>query len=239
MHRLLPLIALLLPAPALADITARYTSKDAVFTVEIDDGGNARAGIDGKFVLIRRDGVDYVVLFGRDGRPHVARADAALAKFGEKSSPPRGWQTELTAEGDATVAGYPGSVWRFGPAGDPAPLELVMSPDPTLAPIGEVFRRAASAFAQVIDKHGGENSDAAEGVRSLFSHGTPVRIREKREDRELIALQSVSRAGIDSHRFDLPGPVSTPEEFFAAIAPPPPDPNAPPIMIENPAPPKP
>ena len=125
MRRLLPLIALLLPAPALADVTANYAAHGARFVVEVDEGGNSRAGIDGKFALIRRDGVDYFVLYARDGTPHVTRADAALVAFGKKSPPPTAkWRTELTAGGNAVVAGYPGTVWRFGPAGDASPLEL-------------------------------------------------------------------------------------------------------------------
>jgi hypothetical protein len=239
MRRLLPLIALLLPTPALADVTASYTAGSTVMTVEVDDGGNARAGIDGKFVLIRRDGIDYVVVWGRDGAPHVMRADAALAHLGGKAPPAgKAWKTELSAAGDATVAGHPGSVWRFGPAGEP-PLEFVMSPDPTLAPVGQVFARAADAFGQFIDAHATPNGDAAAGARSLLSHGTPIRIRETRIEpspgKIALELKSVSTTEIDSHRFDLPGPVMTPDAFFAEMEPAPSDYTAT-VEIPNPKP---
>lgn len=105
MRRLLLPIALLLPAPALADVTARYDAHGAEFAVEVDDGGNARAGIDGRFALIRRDGVNYVVLYSRDGVPHVARADAVLARMAELSRPPETWRNQSAAGGDAIVAG--------------------------------------------------------------------------------------------------------------------------------------
>lgn len=224
MRRLLPLIALLLPAPALADVTASYTTGSAVLTVEVDNGGNTRAGVDGKFLLIRRDGVDYVVMYDH-GTAHVARAAEALAQFAKHAPTPQGksWKTELSAEGDATVAGRPGSVWRFGPAGE-SPLEFVMSPDPALAPVGQVFARVADSFGAFVDTQVGPTGDAATGVRSLFSHGTPLRISDTRVEparpKVLIELQSVSTAEIDAHRFDLPGPVMTAEAFFAAVMPP-------------------
>jgi len=226
MRRLLPLIALLLPTPALADVTASYTAGSAVLTVEVDDGGNARAGIDGKFMLIRRDGIDYAVAYAPDGKPLVTRADDALAHFA-KHSPPQGksWKTELSAEGDATVAGHPGSVWRFGPAGE-SPLEFVMSPDPALAPVGQVFARLADAFGKFVDSVAGPTADASTGVHSLFSHGTPIRIRDVKVEpspgKVMIELKSVSTAEIDAHRFDLPGPVMTADAFFAAVMPAPP-----------------
>ncbi|MES2441973.1 MAG: hypothetical protein V4574_04020 [Pseudomonadota bacterium] len=217
-RRLLPLAALLLPAPALADTTARYAAGQAIFTVEVDDGGNARAGIDGRFALIRRDGVIYVVLYPRDGAPQVARADAVLTLMGEVSKPPETWRTEFTAEGDATVAGYRGSVWRFGPAGDP-PLEFLMSADPALAPVGAVFRGAADVLAAFIAAHVTEG-DPVGDVRSLFSHGTPIRLRETRPGGgDILTLQSVGTGEIDSHRFDLPGPVAGADAFVAAIRP--------------------
>jgi hypothetical protein len=202
-------LLMLLPAPALADVTASYTAGSAVFTVEVDDGGNTRAGIDGRFVLIHRDGIDYVVMYDHDGVPHVARAGEALAGFAEKTPPPdRKWRTELSAEGDATVAGHSGSVWRFGPAGE-LPLEFVMSADPTLAPVGQLLARAADTVGKFIDAHVGPTGDAAAGLRALFSHGTPIRILEAAVEpapgKIMIELRSVSTAEIDTHRFDLPG----------------------------------
>lgn len=236
MRRLLPLIALLLPAPALADVTATYTAGKGIFAVEVDDGGDARAGVDGKFVLIRRDGVDYIVIYTPDGAPHVTRAGTALEHFIAKASTPDKWRTELSNEGDATVAGYPGSVWRFGPEGD-RPLELVMSADPALAPVGQVFTRIAEAFAQFIDTRVGPTGNAGTGVHSLFSHGTPIRISETAVEpapgRVMIELRSVSHAEIDAHRFDLPGPVMDTEAFFAAVQPPSPPISDEPMIIPD------
>lgn len=233
---------LMIPVPALADVTARYSAGHDTLTVEVADNGDVRAGIDGKLVIIRHAGVDYVVVNGPDGAPHVTRAEAALAKLADRPGHPTKWQAQLSSEDDATVAGYPGSVWRFGPE-DERPIELVMSADPKLAPVGNAFAHAAEAFGRVINGLVGPGSDAVQDFRDLFSHGTPIRIREAgiepRSGKVLFELQSTSMAAIDPHRFELPGPVMDTEAFFAAVRPPQPAASEP-VLIEPvvPTPPK-
>jgi hypothetical protein len=226
----LPIFALLLPMPAHADVTARYKagSRGDVVTIEVDSGGNARAGIEGQFVLIRRDGIDYVVVPDRAGAPRVTRADAALAAMVARAGPRHtgNWRIEPAGKSETIVAGYSGTMWRFGPD-DGARLELLMSADPALAPIGDLFRRIAEAFAAAMQSKGGGN--VIEAMQALFAHGTPIRIEEPLSgalqpgpDRMILSLESVSMAEIDARRFDLPGPVLLPDAFFAALAPPPP-----------------
>jgi hypothetical protein len=230
MRWLLPILALLLPLPALADVTARYAAERDVLTVEVADNGASRAGIDGKFVLLRRDGVDYIILPDHDGVLRVARADAALAAFvAHKGPPPQGGKWSATPGMAATVAGYAGTLWRFGPDDDTS-MELLMSLDPALAPVGEVFRHVAEAVAVGVMGKSPEDGGLMAALYALAANGTPIRIREfprlgssePQIGKPRIRLESVSGAPIDPHRFDLPGPVLEADAFFAAIMPPPP-----------------
>lgn len=99
-----------------------------------------------------------------------------------------------------------------------------MSPDPALAPIGGMFRNAADTLAAFVKAHVHAGSDPVDDVRSLFSHGTPIRLRRTSSGADILTLQTVSTAEIDSHRFDLPGPVTDANAFLAAITPPTPRP---------------
>jgi len=231
----------LLASPALADTTATYDADKMPFTAAVADDGNSRIGVEGQFELIRRDGVDYIVLTDRAGAPHVARADAAFAAFvARKGAPPENGNWLATPGAQANVAGYSGTLWQFGPEKD-SPLELLMSADPALAPVGPVFARYAEAVAEGITVKSPGNASAVAGVRAVFANGTPIRVRDlrrpgstpTREARTVLELRSVSKAPIDPHRFDLPGPVLPPDAFFAAIRPPSPANDDVPIQVEN------
>ena len=72
MIRMLAPIALLLaPVPALADVTAVYSSPDMEFTVRADAAGTACLKIDRTAGLYRIAGVDYIALIGMDQALHV------------------------------------------------------------------------------------------------------------------------------------------------------------------------
>lgn len=240
LNKLLAGLLALIPCPALADTTATYEAGTVPFTVEVADNGNSRIGIEGQFVLIRRDGVDYIVLTDRAGAAHVARADAAFAAFvTKKGPPPENGAWHATPGARASVAGYTGTLWQFGPEKD-SPLELLMSPDPALAPVGALIGRYAEAVAEGITAKSAGHASALAGLHAVFANGTPIRVRDlpgpnsTREPKTVIELQSVSKAPIDPHRFDLPGPVLTPDAFLKAVIPPPMTPEVGPAILEEP-----
>lgn len=79
--RFLAALLVLLPAPALADVTAHYIVQDKPVTIEIEDGGNARMTLADKVTLIRRDGIDYLVTKDATGATRVVRGQDLLAVF--------------------------------------------------------------------------------------------------------------------------------------------------------------
>lgn len=207
------------PAPALADITARYAIGDSKlsFIVEIEDGGDSRFGVDGVFSVIRQDGIDYVVFTKPDARI-VARLDDAVAALRSempataadaKESPflIGGGTTEVQVAGRAAIA------WTIGPKGEQA-LEAAISADPELAPIGALWRRLAETALTALE---GRIIPAASQfgprLRELLAKGTVVRIGSVCE------LRSVDHVEIDPHRFDLPGPVASPAELREMLKP--------------------
>ncbi|RYY23325.1 MAG: hypothetical protein EOP62_20455 [Sphingomonadales bacterium] len=216
-------ILALLPMPALADVTARYSTGKDVLLVEIDDNGNARVGIDGQFGLIRRDGTDYAVMIGADGETRVVELAELIELMGGANKASAGTANPaieranflLIAKGEATVAGRVGVIWSFGPEkendGRPGEmLEVVMSADPTLAPIGTLLRRMMGTLqpfvAMIVPEASGFYPKAVE----LAAKGAPLRVAK-------IELQSIDTADIAAARFDLPAPVISAAEFAATM----------------------
>lgn len=219
-------LLMLAPAPALADVTATYAVRDKVVTVEIDDAGNTRAQFGSTVALIRRDGVDYLIIYAPDGRAVVMRVDAVIAYVTTHSPPPPltpvppNWTITRSTPGDAVVAGHSGSVWNLGPKGDGS-LDIVMSSDPELAPVGQLFEHAAVILTAAMDPQAKVSGEFLTIVRSLLSHGTPIRIRDATRGTDVLTLQSVSGAKIDPHRLELPGPVLDAATVLAKMPPPP------------------
>ena len=216
LHALLARAAALLPAPALADVTARYTFRDAKIVIEAADNGNSRVDIDGKHRLwiVRRDGIDYVVLRDSDGEEHAALAEGAFARL-LGPTPQAAMAVDAVMGGSDTVAGYSGTVWQFGPRGE-APIELLMSPDPRLAPIGAVcLRLVEPIFGRYFDR---------EALRKLFAAGTPLRIGPAGLPAEqLILFESASFDPVDPKRFAVPGPLIPAADLADLLSPPPVD----------------
>lgn len=220
LRALLLVAALGFPGAALADVTAHYmlNGKDAL-TVEVDDGGNARLGIEGKFSLILRDGVDYAAITIK-GRVLVVRYTdlIALAKVKLKAEPVASMRDEdviftLASGAAVEVAGRKGTAWTLV-GKDKAPgtqrLELVMSDDPEIAPIGALIRRMAEPVVPILQGMLPESTGFGVQVLALLAKGTPLRVPP------FLELMSVDRKEIDPHRFDLPGPVLSAEEFDKA-----------------------
>lgn len=218
-------LLMLLPVPALADVTARYAlgeKGEDTLVIESDDGGNLRAGVGEKFLLIRRDGVDYIIVGDAAGTMKVARFDAVLEVVsGQMKTMVGGTDATrmkfvLTEGGPETVAGRAGTIWNFGPeeeGGKPGKmLDVVISGDPQLAPIGLLFRRMVESIGPVMGGLLGPGNFAALGTE-LFSKGAPLRVGP------VLKLLSVDTADVAASRFDLPGPVIEPMEWLAAMTP--------------------
>lgn len=166
-------LLMLLPFPALADVTARYSAgpKDQL-VIEAAASGNTRISLGEKFAVIRRDGVDFVVAADAAGNPKVARLDGVLALIVgqtkvEASTEGAGKVFQLNAGAEENVAGYSGMTWLLGPApsapGKPVenPLDIVISTDPALAPIGVCFRHLIELASPMLGPATGETGTSS------------------------------------------------------------------------------
>lgn len=220
-------LLMLLPLPALADVTASYNAggKDK-FVVEADDGGNFRLGMGDKIGVLHRDGVDYALVANAAGDLCVARLsdvlELILGQIKSKEGAAGGTMPAMTFElrpGAAeTVAGYAGMIWLFGPRPEPGreerrDLEVVFSGDPALAPIAAAFRHLVVLANPFITQMFGGEGNFPTVSAELFGKGAPLRLGS------ILTLESVSKTDIAASRFDLPGPVLEPVEFFKAVTP--------------------
>ena len=154
----------------------------------------------------------------------VTLANGAFAELIGRMPPPGNDNPafETSMVGTDTLVGYSGTLWRYGPQGEP-PLELLMSPDPRLGRVGDVFRSVIDLIIGVTGSMLGPDQ-----LRQVFAAGTPLKISSASADPEkkelLIELESVDMAAIDPARFTLPGPVIPAADFVKLVAPPMPTP---------------
>lgn len=222
MRLLLAAILAWLPTAALADVTARYDIDKDALIIEADDGGNSRMELPGVAILIRRDGVDYIIMEAAGGTKVTRFADfLALMAAPRRDEVPAGMfdnvRMVMTPMGETSIGGRAARLWSLAPTAQPnvikppRALEIAISVDPALAPIGDIFRRTAEAMLPYFAAFLPHTTRFAPTARMLLAKGTPLRIGNKFE------LQSVDNADIDHERFELPGPVIPAAEFAAAM----------------------
>ncbi|MEZ0242901.1 MAG: hypothetical protein ACAH11_05960 [Sphingomonas sp.] len=218
-------LLMLLPFPALADITAHYGvgPKDKL-VVEADGGGSLRASFGDRFALIRRDGVYYAVLILPNGEAKVADAAAVVDVVagqmkGQMPTAMGGMMFEMKQGGESSHAGFGGTTWLFGPVpGGPErpnekPFEVLITTDPALAPVGIFFHRFSELMGPMLGLVFGGNTNLGPLATELFAKGTPLKIGDA------LTLETIDRAEIPADRFELPGPVIQPIEFLQAVMP--------------------
>lgn len=201
----------LAPLPAAADVTARYQVGGAELSVEVDDGGDYRLEMAGAFALIRRGGVEYVVVF--DGlKPCVFERqpflDLVKAEFVKHKPIPTGERRDLilAKAGEEQVGERRGTLWTLQvPRAGANRIEAVMSDDPDLAPVAGILAETVDLALQNF-KGFIPDSNLDTALQQLFTKGAPLRLVLMEEFR----LGSVSTAPISPARFELPGVVLDP-----------------------------
>lgn len=148
---------------------------------------------------------------------------------------------DIAPGGMETIAGRQGRVYRItaieppGPrpgsaqAGeepddaDPPqmpPLEIVISEDPELAPVGREMARLFESANGLIDTVMGARPAVIGQIRELLARGTLIRFADE------FRLRSVSTEAIADSAFALPAPALTRAELRARMPAPPPPPSA-------------
>ncbi|MBB4837504.1 MULTISPECIES: hypothetical protein [Sphingomonas] len=224
-------ILALAPMPALADVTARYNAGGKELVIEVDDGGNSRLDVGGKFTIIHRDGVDYIAVTDKEGtKVFELQAMVDLVKgFIPKSEDPKAkeFQFGIAPGTAAVVAGQQGEAWKLlmlkgDEASKKKHIEMVVSADPRLTPVGNVFRRAIDTVNSFFGAMFPEETGFSARLTELFAKGTPLRVTPieegaAKQDGPLIEFKSLDTAEIDAKHFELPAPVTSADEIFGAM----------------------
>jgi len=193
---IVPLLTALLPAAARADITATYRAQvnpKAELVIEVADNGDFRAGGQGGGYYLWSHGVGYDVEPGPGGPIVMATEDIEAARQGKV--PGYTIQQPWVPVGKATVAGFEGLKYKIrGAEKNPQAASIVISTDPSLAPLGDAFRRYQTMLTATFP---GDKGPEQTSLRAILSTGTPIDFRDW-------ILVSISRAPIARSRFERP-----------------------------------
>lgn len=225
------LLALGLGAPARADVTVRYQgtgSGGMILVVSADEAGAARVVIGaghGGMMMLTRDDVGYVVIDQGSERTVGRQEDmiALAARRHVRSSGEIGREwiqafagdgIEIVPTGTERVAGFDGHVYRLtlthGERRSP-PVEIVVSADPRLAPVGrELLRFYDSLRGPLVATAGGEPRPYA-AIRALLARGTLLRLGAD------FRLVEIDLRDVPDSAFAIPGPVLDREQFTAFL----------------------
>jgi hypothetical protein len=213
--RLLLAFLLLLPVPALADVTAIYaTGKEGKnsMTVEASDDGRARVTFGENATLIYRDGTAYLSTHTSRGSFTVRLDDFLMvAREGRALDPMpkslREAKFELQSAGQETVAGYVGTAWQIRQSNGPREnADAVSSEDPMLAPLARFFRAIVPKLVEAVGIFE-PNPSMAQMLVELFSKGAPLRFAP------IMTLESAEIGPIEADRFEVPSPVLSLEQL--------------------------
>jgi len=224
---LLPVLLALAAAPARADVTARYVYDRAAWAaivVQTNDAGQARISMGTQAALIVRDGNVYMLMADLQG-PYAIRYDDLMNVLRAQAQEsvrgiagqtlPERIQYDAVEIGPASVAGYSGTAWTVvqqGRTPEPDSLEVVVSTDPVLAPVGRALARLTAASTTGLAPITGGASfsyDFMAAMTSIFERGAVLRLGR------VMHLESAAAGPVPAAQFALPGEPLTPEQFAA------------------------
>lgn len=220
--------ALLWSGSALADMRATYLDGEEELVAEVNDDGRTRLDSEkaGEYTLIVGD--EAYMVFNEGGvskaasmRDFRAVIDAMMVDMwkslgAEAPKPAAGPAEAMFVKGESvTVNGRMGTSYReradMEVAADGAPASiLVLSDDPTLAPLGAIWARLASMVPppeSLLDP----NHGAAETAFAKLVNGRGVL------KLDTIELKDVVSGPIDDARFALPTTILTRDEVKAML----------------------
>jgi hypothetical protein len=223
----LGLCGLLLAAPAAADVTIRYAPDppgERALVIEVDGQGRMRAEMGSGQSLIRRDGETFVIVTRPDEAPVVARLDDFLAAAAERGreiarsggirlrGPAADTHYRLSERGPEAVGAWHGTRLAIEEIGRHDPHQdtiWVVSNDPALAAAAPAVAWFFEIEARIIaDTMGAFPAEYVAAFRQLNGRGTPLRVYN------FYRLDRLSADPVPAARFDLPGPVLSPEQLL-------------------------
>jgi hypothetical protein len=229
--------AILIAAPARADVTARYTMGFASnvmppMIVEVNDRGDAHITMGNQAAAIILNGDDYLIQADLHGI-YVARWEDLTALLGERfqamgphpefrhgtDHPPTPAVPAFVERGTETVAGRTGTVWSqrvAGVHGGPiSGMDIVISSDPDLAPLARVFVRqfqtSLNGLRTMMGSTAAIPGSSSESMLALLARGAPLRMGQ------IMRLESVDTRPIAPSEFVLPATPLTRAELAARL----------------------
>ena len=190
-------------SPARADITAHYRQVGGSGTVRVEVAGNgdSRFEMSGQpWRLIHRSGVSYVIYL-LPGGPMVARIDdlrqLATEHGGEPPNLPIS-RMRLVPRGVIRMGGFSGRAYHLDMPEGPTPTpQFVVSEDPALAPIGQVWLRQIDFSVAMLRARGAPVPEAVTRIREVLATGSPIFYGGQQ-------LQRIDNGAIPAERFRLP-----------------------------------
>lgn len=216
-HAIWVLLAALVPAPALADLTATYVAPHAIFTmtIEIASNGDLRGdvGIPGNY-FITRAGHGYFISDGPSG-PIVMRVEdiatvvsEELAKrddhFPDEATTAHDPKPEFVEKGTVVINGRTGSAWYLKLENGQFSTKpwAVVSHDPILAPLGRAMAMQFDMSAAMMGKMMGGATGSGDAMEEILKTGAPLSFAGAE-------LKTVSTTSISPARFELPAEPAT------------------------------
>lgn len=217
-------------AASATDITARYVLPsigNAIMTVEADDHGNSRISVDGEPAVITTNGISYLLMEDSQGR-YVVRREDMLAVANEIARAmiggapiPEGAEPRIDFDpparaGTETVAGRTGTTWVIlgGAGSDGERVDLVVSADPDLAPIGRAlalqFRESSISVGAGVGPLG-LSGELPRALLAILERGAILRYGN------MARLQGVDTRSIPASTFALPAAPMTREQLAARV----------------------
>ncbi|QIG78381.1 hypothetical protein [Stakelama tenebrarum] len=198
--------------------------------------GDAAKLEQGKRALLQRGGVDFLILpdTHREGNKMVSesaavgRDDFLTVRHERMAARARAFAEmmmrydmkpsdldplpEITVleQGEETVAGHAGTLYWIGPSdgADIGFVEIVLSRDAALAPVGRMFAKMIAPTDAVPQDEAGREDPMAAAVSRLSAEGTVLRYARAERGRtvaeDLYRLTLVEKSWTDPARFNLP-----------------------------------
>ena len=210
------LLILVLASPAQADIIARFRQPDGgqLMVVEVNESGESRMTVT-HAVYVTTGGVTYILLTDPQGSFVVRQSDfmALLGSLrgaaGRPDAPAGDRGVTITEAGSETLAGRAGTLFRLSRPQQPTDsLELVISTDPELAPLG---RAMAGHIAPFFTAMSSGIPGLAPAASELIQRGALIRLGN------LFQLESIDTAPVPPSAFALPSAPLSPEALAARL----------------------
>jgi hypothetical protein len=190
------------------DVTARYSVAGGRGTITVKAAGNGNSRLDaGPQSFIRHDGKDYVVV-GEGNDRFAATIPDFVAAMGEllresgtvPPKPPAQPEFQAVQQGDETVAGLKGAIWKVSAKGNTTmpSIDMVISSDPAFAGVGKAMATQARFGSAGMEQLAGSVPNVEKKLEEVLDKGMVLRFGDA------LKLEGVEKAPIAATEFTLP-----------------------------------